>query len=198
MSALPLPADSPAEPLRFTVADYYRLAEVGILAPDARVELLDGEILRMSPMGSRHAGTVGRLNFLLGQALGDRAFVNSQVPLRLNDFSEPEPDLLVLPMREDFFTRSHPGPEDVYLVVEVSDTSLTFDRQVKLPLYAASGVAEVWIVDLPEGLLRVHRRPAGREYAEIRSLAPGESVSPLAFPDVSFPVERLIGHDASR
>jgi Uma2 family endonuclease len=134
---------------RLTRDEYYRMAETGILAPDARVELVEGEIIDMAPIGSPHAARVSRLAKIFTLALAERAIVNVQNPLVLNEYSEPEPDITVLRYREDFYAGGHPRPEDVLLVIEVADTSLQYDRDVKLPLYAAHGIPEYWLVDLP-------------------------------------------------
>jgi Uma2 family endonuclease len=133
---------------RFTVTDYYRMAETGIIHRDDRVELLDGEVRVMSPIGSWHAGVVMRLHSLLAKKLGDAAIISVQNPVRLGEFDEPEPDIAVLRPRDDFYTRSHPAATDVLLIIEVADTSLDYDRDEKLPRYAAAGVPEVWLVDL--------------------------------------------------
>jgi Uma2 family endonuclease len=164
---------------RLTVDDYYRMAEAGVLAPPLRVELIRGEIVDMAPMGARHGGVVQYLTRLLVMAAGDSASVAVQRPLRLGDQSEPEPDLMVLKPRQDAYRKGHPVASDVLLLVEVSDTSARYDREIKLPLYAEHGVAEVWIVDLAAGLLRMHRRPHGNEYAEIMAVsAPGRTGLP--------------------
>jgi len=139
---------------RLTVQDYYRMAEVGLLAPDARVELIEGEIIDMPPSGIPHAGILTRLMRLLLAAAGTRVTVRMQLPLRLDDYSEPEPDFAVLRWREDDYTSAHPLPGDTLLVIEVSQSSLRYDRNRKLPLYARHGIPEVWIVDLVS--LRLH------------------------------------------
>lgn len=123
----------------FTVSEYYRMAEAGILGEDDRVELLEGEIVQMAPIGSNHRGTVDFLANSLVSRLGARAIVRTQNPIRLDDFSEPQPDVALLHPRADFYRRSHPTPADVLLLVEVADSSVAFDRQVKLPLYCPSG-----------------------------------------------------------
>jgi Uma2 family endonuclease len=153
------------------VDEYYRMAEAGIIASDARVELIEGELLDMAPMKSRHAAMVARLNTLLLAAVGTRAQVRCQLPLRLDAHSEPEPDLLVVVPRADFYAAAHPTAADVLLLVEVSDSSSRYDREIKLPLYARHGVGDVWIVDLDSGLLRRYHRPVAAEYAEINATA---------------------------
>lgn len=181
-----------AEVRRFDVGDYYRMAETGILHPDERIELIDGEIVRMSPMGSRHAGCVHRLNNFFARVLGEAVIVACQCPLRLSDFSEPEPDIALLRPRADFYSTSHPAPADVLLLVEVADTSSGFDREIKLPLYAAAGIEEVWIVDLAAGNVRAARRPHERSFRQLQVYEPGESLSPVAFPRAVLQVADLV------
>jgi Uma2 family endonuclease len=152
---------------RLTVADYYRMGEVGILAPDARVELIDGELIDMAPPGHPHAGTVDQLALALGSAVNARAHVRVQNPLRLDDHSEPQPDVAVLRRRPDFYKSGHPRPVDALLVVEVADTSLRYDRDDKIPLYARHGIPEVWLVDLKGKRLVRYRNPQQDAYALI-------------------------------
>lgn len=178
---------------RLSVAQYHRMGEAGIFAPDARVELIEGELVEMAPIGTRHASTVNRLNRLLVAATGKQAVVTVQNPLRLGDHSEPQPDLLLLRPREDFYAAAHPVATDVLLLIEVADSTARLDREIKLPLYARHGVAEVWIVDLDARLLLVHRDPAGDTYAETQRIAaPG--VMPLpGFGNVSIDLSGLFG-----
>lgn len=176
MGAIESPLPPPALPARhrLTVDDYYRMADIGVLAADARVELIEGEIIDMAPQKSRHAGVVNRLASSLARLVGDTACIAGQTPLRLSPQSEPEPDVMLLRWREDHYTKSHPEPADVLLLIEVADPSARYDREVKLPLYARHGVAEVWIVDLSTDRLRIHRRPLDGEYADSTTLdAPG-------------------------
>lgn len=164
---------------RLTVGEYLRMGEAGILPADARVELIDGEVVDMAPMRSRHAGVVRRLTALLARAAGERAQVSCQLPLVLGERSAPEPDLVLLAPRADFYTSMHPGASDVLLLIEVSDTTSDYDRRVKLPLYARHGIAEVWIVDLDQRLLRVCRDPQGDGYADVGT-TPAPATTPIA------------------
>jgi Uma2 family endonuclease len=175
----------------FTCAEYETMLAAGILSEDDRVELIEGEILQMSPIGNRHANCLRRLNALFSR-LGGRSVLSIQSPLRLNDLSEPEPDLLLLRPRADFYV-DHPGPVDVLLLVEVADASLGFDRRVKAPLYALNGIAELWIVDLEGRAVEVHRRPSPRGYQEVRRYERGDLLGLLAFPDFSLTVEEVLG-----
>lgn len=167
---------------RLTVDEYLRMGEAGILPVDARVELIDGEVVDMAPMRSRHAGVVARLTALLGRAAGDRALVWCQLPLVLGERSAPEPDLTLLKPRTDFYRNAHPGASDVLLLIEVSDTTSDYDRRIKLPLYARHGIAEVWIVDLDQRLLRVCRGPQDDGYADV-----GTTATPALTPIATLP-----------
>ena len=179
---------------RFTVEEYHRMQEAGILNEDDRVELLEGEILEMPPIGPAHAGSVNRLvaRLLPLQAQG-RALLSVQNPIRLGPDSEPQPDVALLRPRGDFYAASHPGPEDVWLVVEVAERSADYDRLVKLPLYGRWGVLEAWVVDLGAGEVVVGRGPSAEGYREVRVVRRGEVLSPLAFPDLVLPVDDLLG-----
>ena len=146
------------------------MAEAEIFAPYARMELIQGEIIDMTPIGSGHAGIVNRLNSIFSQKAGDNVIVSTQNPVVLNDFSEPQPDLALLRFREDFYTRSHPQAEDVLLIVEVADTTLQYDREVKLPLYARAGIPEVWLVDVKGKKVNSYRRPEEGCYIERKCL----------------------------
>ena len=151
---------------RWTVAEYHRMAETGMLAPDARVELIDGEIIDMAPIGPVHASIVDQLTVLMVRAVADAAIVRVQSPVELSDRSEPEPDLTLLRPRADFYRRAQPGPGDVLLAIEVADSTLARDRDVKRPLYARHGIPECWIVDVGGEYVLACRGPAGDGYAE--------------------------------
>jgi hypothetical protein len=178
-------ADPPYTRHRLTVDDYYRMAEAGILREDDRVELIEGEIIDMAPIGSTHAGTVKRLANLLMAAVGDTAIVSVQDPVRLGPRSEPQPDIALLRPRADYYTSAHPGPADVLLLVEVADASLTYDRDVKVPLYARHGVSEVWLVDLAGHRLHIHRVPVNGVYQEVLILAAPGRISPVGLPQAT-------------
>jgi Uma2 family endonuclease len=177
---------------RITVDQYYRMAEVGLLAPHECVELIDGVIVDMAPIGSRHAGALRRLNQLLTVAVDARAILSSQLPVRLGRSSEPQPDLAVLKPREDFYDTAHPQAEDVLLLVEVSITSVRYDLQVKVPLYARHRVPEVWVIDLRDQMVHVHRRPDGGAYAEVSSLAVPGTIALAALPDVALNLSQIL------
>ncbi len=185
--ALPLPVH------RFTVAEYHRMAETGILHPSQRVELIQGEIVDMAPIGRRHLAVVDRLNRSLVLALADQAIVRVQGALRLDDFSEPQPDLVVLRPRADFYAERDAGPADVLLVIEVADTSEPYDGRVKVPLYARAGLQEVWLVDLNAATVTAYRAPTPEGYSQSVVAARGDALSPLAFPVLTLPVAAILG-----
>lgn len=178
---------------RFTVDEYYRMADAGILNEDDQVELIEGEIVEMAPIGSRHAGHVDRLNQLFSRRVADRAIVRVQNPIWLSDYTEPQPDISLLRPRSDFYTSAHPRPQDVLLVVEVADTSIDYDREVKAPLYARLGIGEFWLVDLVRESIEVYRRPSPEGYLEVRRTQRGEGLAPEAFPDLELSVDDVLG-----
>lgn len=179
---------------RFTVEEYHRMAAAGILSGDERVELLAGDIVDMAPIGPLHAGTVGRLTALLTARLGARAVVWVQNPLLLRaEHSEPQPDVTLLRPRADFYTQAHPEAPDVYLLLEVADTSVDKDRDVKFPLYARAGIGEAWLLDVSAGYLEVHRQPGPDGYQEIHRIYRSDTVTPQALPDLSLAVDDLLG-----
>jgi Uma2 family endonuclease len=163
-----IPVAAPSRHL-ISVDAFHRMGEAGILGPADRVELIDGEIIDMSPIGVLHAAIVARLASYFSQQLGRAAVVWCQNPLRLDDISEPEPDIAIVRPRADLYTTSHPGPAEVLLVIEVADTSLAYDLGTKVPLYARHGIPEVWVIDATTRRTRVFREPAG-------SREPGRSV----------------------
>ena len=179
---------------RFTVDEYHRMGEAGIFSEDDRVELLAGEIVEMSPIGPLHAGTVGRLTALFSSRLGTEGLVWVQNPLLLRtEDSEPQPDVALLRPRPDFYTRSHPEAQDVYLVIEVADTSVVADREVKFPIYARAGVSEAWLLDVATQRLEVHRHRTPDGYQDVRFLQRGESIALQAFPHLVLTVDTLLG-----
>ncbi|MBI2917807.1 MAG: Uma2 family endonuclease [Chloroflexi bacterium] len=178
---------------RFTVEEYYRMAQAGVLTEDDRVELLEGEIVEMVPIGSRHASVVYRLTHYLAQRLEQRAILGVQGPVRLGEHSEPQPDLALLRPRADFYADAHPGPEDIMLVVEVAETTSDYDRTVKVPLYTRAGILEVWLVDLTADQIEVYCDPSAEGYRERRVARRGEDVTPQALPGVSLSADEVLG-----
>ncbi|HET7479257.1 MAG TPA: Uma2 family endonuclease [Rubrobacteraceae bacterium] len=178
---------------RFTARQYRAMAEAGVLGEDDRVELVDGEIVDMAPIGSRHLACVVALNHLLVGASGGRFFVSVQNPVRLGERDEPQPDLSLLGRRPRPEASAPPGPEDVLAVVEVSDTTLSYDRNTKLPLYARAGIPEAWIVDLAGQKVEVYYHPDPDGYRTARSFEAGEWIISGAVEGLSVAVDEVLG-----
>jgi len=179
---------------RFTVEEYHRMGEAGILPEDNRIELITGDIVVREPIGSRHAGTVNRLTRLWTSRLGERAVVQVQNPIELpKEDSEPQPDVTLLRPRADFYTGAHPLAADVLLLIEVADSSLAVDRRVRMPLYARADIREAWILDLTADRVEVHRAPTVNGYQQVVPFARGQCLSPEAFPDLTIHVADLLG-----
>lgn len=176
---------------RFTVHEYHRMGEVGILHEDDRIEVIDGDIVEMSPIGGRHVSCVGRPTRVLSVFVEDRYLVNVQSPMRLDDEREPQPDIAVIQDRE--YGSSLPSPEDVLLVIEVASTPLSHDRHVKLPLYARAGIQEVWIVDLSGEILERYTVPSGNDYRRTERARRGEAIRSSALPDLELRVGDGLG-----
>ena len=177
---------------RITVDEYYRMAEVGILPPDARVELIEGEIIDMAPIGSGHGGTVAQVAQLLQDAARGRAQVFVQSEIRLSDISEPQPDFALVRPRADFYKKKHPGPLDTFLIIEVSESTLRYDREVKAPLYARHGVPEYWVIDLKGRQVRFFRSPDSGQYADVSSTGTPGVVAPVALPEVKIDLTQVL------
>lgn len=177
---------------RLTVKEFHAMGEVGILGEDDRVELIEGELIDMTPIGSKHAGSVLQLNRLFNRIADDRAYVAMQNPVILGDHSEPEPDIALLKPRADFYKTSHPTADDVLLIVEVADTSLAYDREVKIPLYARYGIPEVWVIDLNAKCLEIYKMPQPKfsEYRRLEKFHNG-TVAPESLPVSVIQVEDL-------
>ena len=175
----------------FTVDEYLLMAESGILHEDDRIELIEGEILQMAAIGTKHFACVNRLNRILVQGVGDAAIIHVQNPVQLSDLTEPQPDLALLRPREDFYAGKRPMPQDVLLLIEVSDTTLRYDQEIKLPLYALSGIPEVWIVDLSAEVLLTYAQPENRTYRKISQIGRGETTGLRVLPDLT--VEEILG-----
>lgn len=169
------------------------MAEVGILCEDDRVELLDGEIWQMSPIGAYHAACIDRLNRLLNRQARPDVIVRVQSSIQLDDYTEPQPDLALLRMQPDFYAEALPTAADVLLLIEVADTSLEFDRRVKLPRYAQAGIPEVWLVDLKEKIVRVYTRPAESGYQAIQELAPDQTAAATTIAGLAVAVKDILG-----
>jgi Uma2 family endonuclease len=180
----------------FTVDEYYRMAGAGVLSEDDRVELIEGEIVEMVPIGSSHQSCVNRLTRLLVEFAGRNYVVSVQGPVRLDEFNEPQPDLALLRAREDFYAGEHPGPEDVLLLVEVSESSLAYDRNVKLPLYARFSIPEIWIVDPDAGTVEIHTDPNPSlpgGYATVRRVGRDGELRSEVVEDLTLPARAILG-----
>jgi Uma2 family endonuclease len=186
MSAILYPQKHP-----ISAEEYLRMGEAGVFAPEARLELIEGEIVEMAPIGSPHAGTVTRLNELFIQRAAGRALVSPQNPVIISDRSVPQPDLALLKPRADYYRQSHPKPSDLYLVVEVADTTRAFDLGTKVPLYARCGITEVWVIDVSEGAIHVFRDPGPAGYGTSFTVGPGQGVACVAVPEASLEVGEL-------
>ena len=178
---------------RLTVSDYYRMAEVGILAPDARVELIEGDIIDMSPSGIQHTATVILLSHVLFRAAGDRAFLLVQNSVRLGELSQPQPDITLLRHRDDFYRERLPRASDILLIVEVADTSLRFDRDTKVSLYAVHGIPEMWLVDLRSRRLIRHRAPVQGTYTLVDDPDLSVPLDVSALPGIAVELQQIFG-----
>ena len=177
-----------------TIEDFHQMVEAGILSEDERVELIRGEMIAMSPIGNRHAACVRRLNRAFSSRLASRAVIDVQNPIQLREQqSEPQPDIEVLRYQEDCYTAQPPKPEDVLLVVEVADSSLVYDRDVKIPLYAEAGIQEVWLVAFASDSVLSFCDPSPTGYRRVRQYRRGDMISPEAFPDEPFAVDDILG-----
>jgi Uma2 family endonuclease len=172
--------------------EYERMGAAGVFPPGARFELVEGDIYEMSPIGSPHAACVKYLSRLLNE-LGKDFIVSVQDPIRLDDFSEPQPDLALLRWREDFYRGAHPTAAEVLLVVEVADTTVVTDRTIKVPLYARAGIAEVWVVNIPEERVEIYTGPGGEAYQTVAEAGRGEQAQSPTVGALSVSVNELFG-----
>jgi Uma2 family endonuclease len=177
---------------RFTADDYQRMGQAGILRRADRVELIDGEMIAMTPTGPRHCASVDRATRAFVTKAGDSAIVRVQGPVRLDFYSEPEPDLVLLRPRADFYASGHPGPDDILLIVEVPDSSIDYDREIKSHLYARSGVHEYWLADLNEKVLVCYSSPEGGTYQNVRRYMRRQSLAPDLLPECVVSIEDLL------
>ncbi|MEH2230547.1 MAG: Uma2 family endonuclease [Nostoc sp.] len=178
---------------KFTVEQYHKMLESGILTEDDRVELIRGEIIEMSPIATKHAACVNRLVNLLVQLLGKRVIVAAQNPVALNDNSQLQPDVALLKPRDDFYATAHPQPQDIFLLIEVADSTIEYDREEKIPLYAEANIIEVWLVDINEEIVEVYQQPTAAGYQDMQKFASGQTLSIKAFPDVNITVNEILG-----
>jgi Uma2 family endonuclease len=174
----------------FSVEEFHKLADAGVLNEDARVELIEGELIKMSPIGSPHAGVVEQLVYIFQKHTGGY-LVRTQNPIVLGEHSEPEPDIVLVRARNDFYKKAHPRPEDILLIVEVADTTIEYDRKVKVPLYAEHGIPEAWLIDLNRKQLEIHLQPSADGYRQTLKPARDAVVSPVSAPEVSIALVEL-------
>lgn len=177
----------------FTVEQFHRMIETGIITEGDRVELIRGEIVEIAAIGTKHAAGVRRIGEVLRSKLGSTVFIDSQNPVEVDEHSEPEPDIAVLRRRGDFYLSAHPTPEDVFLLIEVSDSTIRYDRTVKIPLYAEDNIAEAWIVDVNAELVEVYRQPSATGYRSLQTFTRGQTIELLAFPEVPIAIDELLG-----
>ncbi len=174
------------------IAEWHRMGEAGIFPPETRMELIEGEILHTAPIGFNHAGHVSSLIHTFAPILNEQAIINAQNPVQLGDLSEPEPDLLLLRPDQDFYTTRHPNATDVLLLVEVSDSTLRFDRNQKLRLYATHQIPEYWIVNLIDNCLEVYRQPQDGDYLDKTVLSKSDSLNLQAIPSIQIAVSTIL------
>lgn len=174
------------------IAEWHRMGEAGIFPPEARLELIEGEILTMAPIGFNHAGHVDRLNRLFSRLWDKGIAIRVQGPIQLGDLSEPEPDLALVKADPAFYTTRHPNTADVLLVIEVSDSTLRFDREQKRRLYASHQISEYWIVNLIDNCLEIYRQPENGDYREQSTLSKTDSLSLVSLPDIQIQVSDIL------
>lgn len=180
-------------PKRFRVDEFRRMTEAGILPEESGWEIIDGYLIDKMTVGSRHSGVVKRLIRLLTVVLGEDAIVSVQDPVEIDDYNEPEPDVAVLKIREDFYSNSHPKSDDVLLLIEVSESTLRFDREIKLTVYAVAGVAEVWLVNLIDDAVERYSAPANGRYGEVRTFTAGVEIGSVSVSELVLKVADILG-----
>ncbi len=176
--------DPPVKAHKLSFEDYQRMAEAGILTEDSRVELIEGVIVEMPPIGSYHAGIVDQILRLFASQLTS-AVLRIQSPIRLGNYTEPEPDIVLLKPRNDFYKKSLPQPEDILLIIEVADSSIDYDRKIKIPLYAEHGIPEVWLIDLTLQQIEVYLEPSKDGFRKLLRPAPETALSPALVPEIT-------------
>lgn len=192
-SAPALPENLKVRRHRFSVADYHAMVEAGVLKEDQRVELIEGEVVEMSPIGKLHASCVKRLTALFFRRIGEQATISIQDPVQASSFSEPQPDVALLKYRADFYAARHPRPKDILLVIEVADSTIDYDREVKMPLYARSKIPQAVIVNLSSDVVEVYSKPVRGRYTQIKELKRGQSLTIQKLPDITLAVDEILG-----
>lgn len=179
--------------MSFTVDDYYKMIELGILPEDSRTQIIGGKLIEVMPIGSRHASVVEILNRFFIRNFEDEFLVRTQNPARLNDYDEPQPDLALVKFRKDFYRGHHPTAEDVLLIIEVADSTLKFDRETKIPLYAAAEIPEIWLINIKRNLIIIHTKPINGEYQNSRIVRRKETLQSETVPNISIEVDKILG-----
>jgi Uma2 family endonuclease len=182
---------------KFRTDEVYKMIEVGILPEESGWELINGEIIHRMTIGSKHAAIVKRLNRLLTMFLGQNAIVSVQDPIRIDVLNEPEPDICVLRPRDDFYADEHPEPNDVMLAIEVSDSTLEFDRDVKKEIYAEAGIVEFWIINIKENVIEAFSEPENRTYFQMQIYSRGETIKTKNTPEILLSVSEILGEESS-
>jgi Uma2 family endonuclease len=189
---MPVNAFHAPRPHRVTTQEFFRMGEAGVLDPEAKIELIEGEMIDMPPIAPPHASRTTRLTRLLIEAIGRRAVVSTQNPVLLGDLSAPQPDIAILDPRDDFYSSEHPKAKDVRLLIEIADSSVRYDRTRKLPLYARYGIPEVWLIDIPARAIWIHRDPENGAYGTTFELTPPYRISPSMLDDVELTLAALV------
>lgn len=182
---------TPSTRYSFTIRDYARMRSAGILAEDDRVELLDGEVRQMSPIGPFHAALVNRLTAILTRLLGDTAIVSIQNPIQLNDYSEPQPDVVIMHPRDDYYAHAHPRPDDILVVIEIADSSIDYDRDEKMPRYAEAGISEAWLIDVANQQIEHYTQPRNGIYRQKVLLTTEDQIQSVQYPQIAFAIGTL-------
>jgi len=185
--------NSKVTPKRFRVEDFRKMTEVGILPEESGWEVIDGFLIDKMSIGSRHASTVKRLNKIFTNLVGNATIISVQDPIQIDDYNEPEPDIAILEPREDFYEKNHPLPQDVLLLIEVSDSTIEYDRGVKKTLYAEAGITEYWLVSLQANTIEVYSQPKNGNYRLARILESGETIEAVAVKNLKLQIDEILG-----
>ncbi len=178
---------------KFTITEFEQMAETGIIKDEDRFELIEGELIDMGKIGKRHASCVDRLNDLFRDKFGKGVLVRSQNPIQLGNYSQPQPDLAILTRKNDYYETAHPTPEDIFLLVEVADTTIETDREIKIPLYAKHNILEVWLINLNREVVEVYSQSNLNSYSKETILTKGQIISPISFPEININVDEIFG-----
>ncbi|WP_069791675.1 Uma2 family endonuclease [Cyanobacterium sp. IPPAS B-1200] len=177
---------------KFAIEEYHQIITSGVLKEDYLIELINGEIFEISPVGFKHASCVKKINYLFAEKLGSKVIIGVQDPIKLNNNSEPQPDIVLLKPRKDFYANDHPTVEDIFLLIEVADSSIDYDRTFKIPIYAENKVREVWLVDLNQNLLEIYQNPQKNYYQNITKLSSEDSLT-LSQPEpITIRLDRIL------